>query len=100
MTIELDPDAVRQAWQTGAALGLEELDAVDGLLASARGTSMGDLAGCLASAVEAFAGVAVTGRALVTEYGLAVEGCLAVWEATDHETVGQLQLLEAAVGGP
>ncbi len=97
MTIELDPDAVRQAWQTGAAQGSDELDAADGLLGSAGGSDMADLAGCLASTTEVFAGVAVTGRALVAEYGQAVEGCLAVWEATEHQACGQLQVLREAL---
>ena len=97
MVIELDPEAVRLAWQAGAVQGRGELDAADGLLGPARGTGMADLAGCLGSAVEALAGAAVTGRALVDELGEAVEGCLAVWEATDHQAVGQLHALEAAL---
>lgn len=97
MTIVLDPEAIRSAWQAGAAQGREELVAADGLLPAARGTGMGDLAGCLVSAVEAFAGVAGTGRALIDELGGAVEECLAVWEATEHQACGELYALEEAV---
>ena len=97
MTIALDPDAIRSAWQVGAVQGRGELDAADGYLAAARGTDMVGLTGCLATAADALSDVAATGRALIDELGDAVEGCLALWETTDHQTVGQLHALEDAL---
>jgi hypothetical protein len=96
MTIALDPDAIWSAWKTCAGRGVDELDSADRLMGEASGSGMDDLAGCLTSAAETFSAVAETARALVTELDQAVEGCLALWEATDHQTCGTLNALEDA----
>jgi len=97
MTIELDPLAVRRAWLNGAAEGSIGLGAADRCLPGAEGVNMAGLTGCLVDAADALRNVAVTGRALIYELGEQMEDCLDVWEATDHQTVGQLHALEDAL---
>jgi len=96
-TIEVDPDAIRTAWRTGAQQGRDELDAADTSVPDARGTAMAGLTDCLGSAADALTGAATTGRALIDELGDNVDRCLTIWQETNHHVMGQINALEPAV---
>lgn len=98
MWIAVDPDAVRHAWATGVVAGQERLvDCRDRHHEAARGRSMAGLAGCLVDAVGAVSGAVGTVAGVCTELGEGVEACLATWQATQGQMVGELNVLERQV---
>ncbi|MCL2092548.1 MAG: hypothetical protein FWH11_15335 [Micrococcales bacterium] len=95
MRIAVDPDAVRRAWDAGVVVGAERLvDCRDRHHGAARGVSMAGLDRCLTDAVGAVTGAVVTVGAVCAELGEGVEACLATWQATQGQTVGELKALQ------
>ncbi len=92
MTIFLDPQGLRQAWQHGTNAGAELTTAGERTSAAA-GTEMGDLTVCLADAAADMRGVLEVAAAVVAEHGTNVEACITEFMATDGRSAGEFRAL-------
>ena len=86
--MHLDPAAVRRGWHHAANADAEVVEAGT-RIAEAKGSAMGDLAGCLTDAGTDLQGVLDVVASVIAEHGANVEECIADFQATDGRSAGE-----------